>query len=57
MVQHVWGFWTPFIANMPQMMAILMAIHAFVQLVKNKALQIVMDNMNAMANINHMGGP
>ena len=34
-----------------------MAIHAFVQLVKSKALQIVMDNMNAMANINHMGGP
>ena len=45
---------------MPQntrgMMAILMEIHTFGPLVKNKALQIVTDNISAMANINHMGG-
>ena len=33
-----------------------MEIHAFGPLVKNKALQIVRDNISAMANINHMGG-
>ena len=38
------------------MMAILMAIHAFGPLLKNKATQIVTDNTSAMANIFHMGG-
>ena len=38
------------------MMAILKAIHALGRLVNNKALQIVTDNISAMANINHMGG-
>ena len=42
--------------NAREMMAILMAIHAFEPLVKNKASQIVTDNISAMANRNHMGG-
>ena len=45
------GFWTIFIANMPQnareMMGILMAIHAFGPLVKNEVLQILTDTISA----------
>ena len=41
--------------NAREMISILMTIHTFGPLVKNKALQIVTDNISAMANINHMG--
>ena len=58
-MQHVWtclGRKPRIPQNTRGMMAFLMEIHTFGPLVKNKALQIVTDNISAMADINHMGG-
>lgn len=55
------GFWSPRVANSPQnareMMAILTAVHTFGPHLRGKSIQIVTDNISAMAYINHMGGP
>jgi hypothetical protein len=55
------GFWSNQVANRPQnareMMAILTAVHTFGPRLKNKSVQVVTDNISAMAYINHMGGP
>jgi len=55
------GFWSPRVANRPQnareMMAILTAVHTFGPHLRDKSVQIVTDNISAMAYINHMGGP
>ena len=55
------GFWSPCVANSPQnareMMAILTAVHTFGPRLRGKSVQIVTDNISAMAYINHMGGP
>lgn len=60
MGQKASGFWTSFVGSMPQnareMMAILMAIHSFAHILRNKTIHVVTDSITAMANINHMGG-
>lgn len=54
------GFWSPRVANSPQnareMMAILVAVHTFGPHLRGKSVQIVTDNITAMAYINQMGG-
>lgn len=58
--QKAAGFWSPRVANRPQnareMTAILTAVHTFGPRLKGKSVQIVTDNISAMAYINHMGG-
>ena len=44
-------------SNQREMLAILMALKAFRNVLKNKCVQVLMDNVSAMAYVNHMGGP
>ena len=44
-------------SNQRELLAILLAIDAFRKLLENKNVQIVTDNISAMAYINHKGGP
>lgn len=55
------GDWNQRVSHLPsnqrELLAILMAIHAFRKLLVNKHIQILTDNISAMAYINHKGGP
>ena len=55
------GFWSRSVAskwqNYREMMAILVALHAFEPKIHGKAVQILTDNFSAMTYINHGGGP
>jgi len=44
-------------SNEREMMAILMALKAFASILSGKRVQILTDNISAMAYVNHMGGP
>ena len=39
------------------MLAILMALKAFSSLIRGKNIQVLTDNISAMVNVNHKGGP
>ena len=55
------GYWDKQIARMPsnyrKLLAILLAIKAFEHDLKGKTVQVLSDNVVAMAYINHLGGP
>ena len=44
-------------SNYREMLAILMAIRSFGRILENKTVQILSDNIAAVAYINHLGGP
>ena len=43
--------------NEKELLAVLLALHSFKDLIKNKHVQILSDNISTVAYINHLGGP
>lgn len=55
------GFWNKRLATQPsnyrEMIAVLMGLHSFHEMVRGKVVQIVSDNISTVAYINNLGGP
>lgn len=59
--QQAGGDWTPNLSrrssNYRELLAILLALESFLQDIKGKSIQILSDNITALAYVQHMGGP